>query len=465
MAGFLLCAASGLAQPSPGKPPPSYLDSWSFYDSKNWTSDTGYLPVSFTNLAFSNLGNGASLVVDTNVSAWLQYNVVENDEATNLTINSGSVVFWYAPASWSSTNAGGTGPSEWAQLIDVGEWTPDASSGYWGLAIDPPGTNLWFQTQDGSGNSYSLSAPISWTTNYFHFIVLTYSSTNVSLYLDGQLATNDSGGLSVWPGSAALVNGFFIGSDTNGLYQAHGLFNYVVTYDAPLDSNTIQDTYESESSLYVINPFNVAMNLSSAPSSPSTNANPDVITGSGYLQINGPVSAQVYGANANQVWITNVTAVAVSNGTTSVSFTIEGGFDGAMYDVFATAALTSPITNGVWYWMGQGGHFTNYTLTITSTDTLIILGTPQDTAGSGLTDAYQYLITHTDPTIPDSDPDGILTGWEVLLGLNPQMNNANNASERAGYGYTASDWLDSVSGVKSGTIHTDPEGNVTLVSQ
>jgi len=43
------------------------LDSWSFHDNANWTSDYGYAPVSFTNLNFSYLGNGASLVVGTNI--------------------------------------------------------------------------------------------------------------------------------------------------------------------------------------------------------------------------------------------------------------------------------------------------------------------------------------------------------------------------------------------------------------
>ena len=42
------------------------LDSWSFLDDINWTSDRGHFPMAFTNLSSSWLGNGASLVVDTN---------------------------------------------------------------------------------------------------------------------------------------------------------------------------------------------------------------------------------------------------------------------------------------------------------------------------------------------------------------------------------------------------------------
>jgi hypothetical protein len=423
VAVFLFYGVRGLAQPSPGKALPAYtpLDSWSFYDNTNWTSDAGYPPVSFAGLAFSHLGNGYSLVLDTNVPAWLQYNVVENDGTTNLTVDSGSVIFWYGPASWSSTNAGGTGPGGWAQLIDVGEWTPDASSGYWGLAVDPPGQNLWFQTQDGSGNSYSLSAPVSWTTNYFHFVVLTYSSTNVSLYLDGQLATNDPGGLSIWPGPAVLSNGFFVGSDTNGLMQAAGLFNSLYTYNVPLDAGTIQDDFAWESSLYLINPNNIAfMNLSSAPTTNTPTPTYDVISGLGNLQWVTNLAVQVYGTNGYNVWITNVAYAATGTNTATVTFSIAGGAPGWNYDVFATTGLTSPISNGQWVWMGQGTTCSTYALpNLPKGTVLLILGTPQDSDGDGLTDAYELLVSHTNPNNASTSGDGISDGDKVLLGLNP----------------------------------------------
>src|SRR5207244_2977678 len=76
VAGFLLCAVSSWAQFLPGggkyAPTNAPLDSWSFRDSTNWTSNLGYAPMSFTNLNHSYLGDGASLIVDTNLPAWLQ---------------------------------------------------------------------------------------------------------------------------------------------------------------------------------------------------------------------------------------------------------------------------------------------------------------------------------------------------------------------------------------------------------
>lgn len=397
------------------------LNSWSFRDNTNWTSDRGTAPISFTNLNWSYLGDGSALVVETNVPAWLNFNVVDTNGNTNLTVDTGSVLFWFAPGSWSSTNGG---PSEWSQLIDVGEWTTNASYGYWGLSVDAPGSNLWFVAQDGVGDTYTLSTPISWTTNYFHYVALTYSSTNVSIYLDGQLATNDPGGLSVWPSSEVLSNGFYFGSDTNGLMQAQGLFNSVNTYNYQVDSNDIQQFYDTERTYYMLSPWNTAMmNLISAPSSPSstsfTNAViPDVITGPGNLQSVGSAATCVDGTNDYAVWLTNVTATVVGSGTNAtmnLEFTIEGGAVGVPFDVFANSILSFGSNGVPWAWEGQGYQCQIYELTnLPITACFLILGTPQDSDGDGLTDAYELLVSKSNPDAYSTDGTGMADGWEVL---------------------------------------------------
>jgi hypothetical protein len=453
----------------PGNYPPDPLASWSFQDTNNWTSDQSYAPISFTNISWSILGDGASLVVNTNdAPAYLDYYIYEpTNGATNLVLNStgGSLDFWFAP-NWSSGTNGGAGPGQWAQLIDVGEWTADSSVGYFGLSIDPTGSNIVFASQDGAGNTYDLSAPISWMTNIFNHVALTYSSTNVSLYLNGQLVTNDPGGLSIWP--PPTEQAVWFGSDTNGNEQAQGLFNNVETYNVVLDTNDVQQIYDWEEDIYFINPFDTAYAaLSSAPSNPSTNSTPDVITGAGYLQSDGVDYGCSYSTNAYFVWITNIVTTPSSNGMFNVTFSINGGQSGYVYDVFAIGTLPVPLSSGTWSWMGQGPSCYRYTIpNVNSLDCFIILGTPQDSDGDGLTDAYELLVSHTDPHNADSNLDGILDGWEILLGLNPSQSNIGNSTESLDYGYTAADWIDDVSGIKGDTsVIMDNEGNVKQVSQ
>ena len=74
----------------------------------------------------------------------------------------------------------------------------------------------------------------------------------------------------------------------------------------------------------------------------------------------------------------------------AMTFTIQGGSNGVPYDVFANSVLSFGSNGIPWAWMGQGYHGNTYTLTnLPNTACFLILGTPQDTDGDGLTDAYE----------------------------------------------------------------------------
>jgi hypothetical protein len=399
---------------------PAYclLDSWSFNDTNTWKSDFGYAPLSFTNLNVSTLGDGTSLVVDSINPAWLQYNVVETNGRPNLTLNQGSVTMWFAP-DWASYNAGGVGPGSTGELINVGEWTSGASFGWWSLNVDSAGDNLSFSTQNNAGAATNyLTVPISWTTNRWHFIALTYSSNSTALYIDGNLATNGAG-LSIMPGTNVLSSGLYIGSDTNGNSQAHGMFDDIYTYSIPLNSNNVSGAFDSFESFYFINPFNVGNDaLSSAPSAPAYVPTYDVISGIGGLQV---VSTNSGCGTSTNVWITNMVVTASVSGTNvtrNVQFTIEGGLAGAPYDVFADPALGSGTNIPPWAWMGQGYQCNTYMITnLSNTTCFLILGTPQDTSGFGLTDAYEILVMGINPDGSQTDSYGVPYAWYAENGL------------------------------------------------
>ena len=405
----LLCSLNLVAQPAPGDTN-SYvgpLDSWSFRDTTNWTDDYKDASMSFTNLSATNFGGGNGLVVDSTSNAWLQF-AVSQDGYTNLTVDQGTVMFWFA-SDWSSASLGGTGPGDpYGALIETGSYTSDASVGWWSIYVDSNADNIYFSAQNNSGlQTNYLSAPIAWTNGAFHLIAVTYTATNSQLFLDGTNAANGPG-VTIYPNDTILSNGFWIGSASNGIAQCHGAISELTTYNYPLDSNTINATFTLTSIFY-----GAIANIQQAPSEPETTPTFQAITGPGYLTL---VSSNSGCGNNSNVWITNTTATVGTNGV-NLTFTIAGGSNGLPYDVFATPALTQPITNGIWTWMGQGYQCCTYTIPgLTNGAVFLLLGTPLDSDGDGLTDAYERLVSHTNPYVADTSGDGMLDGWKVVVG-------------------------------------------------
>jgi hypothetical protein len=217
-----------------------------------------------------------------------------------------------------------------------------------------------------------------------------------------------------------------------------------------------------------MNPYNMAMaQIFSAGSTPSSSPTVyEAITGIGNLQLVGSASSCSSGTNANNIWITNVVATMAGNGTMNLTFTIEGGSSGVPYDVFANSVLSFGTNGMPWAWEGQGYQCNVYTITnLPSTTCFLILGTPQDSDGDGLTDAYELLVSKSNPYIYNTSGDGLSDAWDVLLGLSPLVNQLAQPSVRSNYSYDLADWLEGITGIRTGSVSLDNEGNVLSVSQ
>jgi hypothetical protein len=439
-----------------------FLNSWSFEDT-NWLSDAGYSPVGFTNIVNVPGNDGNILLLDTTnaAPAFLFYNVVETNEDsstfTNITLSTGTLYGWFSP-SWSSSNQGGTGPGNYGNLISMG--LAGTNGPWWAWYLSPDGDTVYFGSQTNGGSpAVYLSAPVSFLASNWYNLTLTYGPTNSIFYTNGVLVTNGTG-VEYWPGSNATF--FAIGSDTNGLYQARGFFSDLQTYNFQFDSNTVWDSFSFLTIFYGLGGSGGSGGSSQIMGASSTNMTAptfDAVTGPGFLVTNGTTSQPTNSV----IWITNYAATVISSNVVNLNFAVAGGTNGVPYDVFATAALLDPVTNTVWYWMGQAYRGTNYILPITNlppANAFIILGTPQDSDHDGLTDAYELFVSHTDPNNPDTSGDGMLDGWKIVWGLNPLANNTASSSQRSNYGYDPASRLDQVFGIRAETITVDGEENV-----
>ena len=227
------------------------LGHWTFNNTNTWIGQEGQLPLLATNVVGVTSWSSNAILTESASLALISYHVIETNGSTNITCQTGSTSFWFQPW-WSSTNAGGTGPGTWGRLLEMGSnnfnlstntWMAGATNGWWSLYLNPSGTELSFGTSTNGYGSLNLTAGISWISNEWYQITLTYSPTNTALYVDGQLLTNGSG-ITAHPNSSELTNGFRIGSDEYGNNQAKGAFDELETFNYPLGS-TNSATYSS----------------------------------------------------------------------------------------------------------------------------------------------------------------------------------------------------------------------------
>lgn len=220
------------------------LGYWRFDNTNTWVGEEGQLPITFTNIVGTPGFSGTAVVVDTN-GAVLQYRDVETNACTaNINLRSGTVALWFK-AHWdsASTNSG-VGPQGDGRLIEVG--AQGASGGWWALGVSAAGTNLYFGTQTNltSTLTTNLSATINWASNQWHQIVLTYSTNNSSLYLDGFPVMTNGLGVACYPGPTVRAQGFTIGGSASGANQAKGAFDELQTFNYPLDADSVFGQYQ-----------------------------------------------------------------------------------------------------------------------------------------------------------------------------------------------------------------------------
>jgi len=190
---LVVIALRARAQPALPTPPAGQILNYWPFDDTNLLSGRGSGPRAATNLLLVPSWNNYSLQMDDTNPCALIYNVVDTNATdgqpeTNLTLTRGTIEAWVS-ADWDS----GTGPGNWGTLLEVGNWDTNltTNSSSWGLFFSPDRTSLNFSAENGLSATNYFSAPISWNAGDWHYVVLTYdqANTNVSLYLDGDLAT------------------------------------------------------------------------------------------------------------------------------------------------------------------------------------------------------------------------------------------------------------------------------------
>ncbi len=374
-------------------PPPLtdvQIGAWNF-DDTNWLTMVGDSPISFTNLDNPVDWDGHALQVDSPHPAWLQYNIVEEDNTTNLTFPQGTIELWFNP-DWNS----GHGAGDSGRLIDVGAYGTNSPSSWWSLYFNPGGTNLYFSSETNGVFTNYLTVPISWTSNNWHLIDLAYSSSQSQLYIDGQLVTNGAGSL-YQPSLSAFTDGFFVGSDVTGTQQMRGQMADLATFNYAVGADMVAYDYEQ-----------------------ATNGDSGGGTDSG-----GGRAEPDYGTNlwlAFSSVVSNTIPLVLSNTPADDLLEIQG---------------CTNLAQPVWFSLGfvNGSELTNWTeanIPIRHPGNLFLrIRNWQDTTGTGIPDwwwlEYFGQTTNVDAYTEDPADDGLTDLQKYQMGLNPTNYYAPNA--------------------------------------
>jgi hypothetical protein len=420
---LLLLTVPAFCQSGPPPLPPSQLDRW-ILAGPNWPDIFGDTPLGFTNLNTAPGWSraGTALSVDTNCCpAFLNLSLIDEGEP-NISLTSGTISFWFQ-ANWSSATDGGDGPTNWATMLSVGNWSSNAAESAWTIAISPAGTNLVMEAQSSGSNQVVFNVPIDFDAGDWHEICITYCLTNCCVFLEGQLVTN-TGPINYFPSDSDCANyGLFVGSlSTNGECQAHGQFQDLVTYDGPLSADEIAQDY-ADTSAAILNsgeslPGSGGFHPDDGPPDPGSG-------GSGGTGGSGSVSSysiQSYTVTTNYLNYTNFWIV-VTNSPTNAFVSLESTLSNLTYEILTNSSLTTTNWH-VWKTLLASNSITSEPpLTLASNAMFFRGALVWSTGTNGLPDWWQMEYFGQLGVNPNGNPagDGINNLNKYLMGLNPNI--------------------------------------------
>lgn len=377
---------------------------------------------------------------------------------TNLACDAGAIRFWFKPY-WSSASwPGGAGPGTEARLLEFAVVGKKQTAVVWSLQVSADGSALHLVGQGDTEPVVLLKTEIDWRANAWHLVTLDYGPKGTALFIDGELAAQGAGTMRVPPSVGALV----VGSTLRGTEVAEGEFEEMTAFAHPLTQLEVDfylDSTSSQAALGAITPEEEEARKEGAA---KRRAEREAEGDGGGVQMMRMLGGTSQCLTNVPVFITNVVAAFDTNQGWTVTFDLQGGTNGLLYDVFTTTNLSgNSITNSQWAWLEQGPACSTYQYTNQPVAyAFYMLGTPQDSDGDGLTDAVERLVSKTDPNNSDTDGDGISDLWEMQFGLNPTLNESAQAASRINYTYDGAGRLSQVSGTRSETISLDAEGNI-----
>lgn len=428
--GLLLCEAITSAAPRIPQPPWPQASLNTFgWDSPYSTVPLRHIALNEDTASYQESWSGYALVRDTlTTSSPVIIPAVGTEARPNVAPAHGAVRFWLSP-DWTSaaTNSSDTGPGHYARLLELVDLSGTLPVTRWSLYMNVGGDTIYLSGQAEGGVADLLEAPIEFHAGEWRMITLCYSPTNTALWCDTNVVATGEGVLA--PTAAAANLGLVVGSDVFAANPAEGQFEELTTFDYWPNAADQQFYFHGNIDDVALGPISAEEEAALAEQRAEWKALMEAEGKGGGGMAMMLMSGGTTDCLTNvPLHITNSVCVFVdTNQGWTVTFDVQG--TNAPADIFTTTNLIgNNVTNALWTWLERGPSCSTYQYTSRpDAGALFILGTPLDSDLDGLTDAYENLVSKTNPNVwsqPDTDGDGLPDAWELAHGSDPQTPNA-----------------------------------------
>lgn len=379
------------------------------------------------------------------VAPWAVPMVVSN--SFRIDPERGAIRFWYRPV-----YVNGTGTGQPATLLALATQQGNTELLWWSLVVTPNGREVHLVCQTENGLESCLQTEVDWDAESWHLLTLGFTPTNSALFIDDQLQAVGEG-LATIPTELALYTRLAVGSTLTGELPAQGQIEELTVFSGRKRIQQVMGNifglsldweiglyYGSLSKTAALGPISdeeIAARKVLAEQRQAERAALGLEEDSGGMQMmlmGGPVALCV---TNSPLYITNTVAWFDTNTLWTVQFEIQGTNSPA--DIFcATNLIGNHITNSFWVWLERGPSCYTYQYTNQSPErSFYILGdSTVDSDGDGMPDAYENLVTHSNPHVwnfLDSDGDGLSDAWELANGYNPTQADTDGNGIPDGY--------------------------------
>ena len=320
----------------------------------------------------------------------------------------GIIRFWYCPSTSAASSSSSLASSSLASssageavLVDLVVLTGRALP-WMTLRVTPDAIGLT------AGNNIILGAAKDWQPGTWHLIAISYSSQATVLYLDGKPAASGAG-VAAPRLVAGGKFGLSMGSAFDGTQQAQGDYDEMTVLpemDIPLAS--YYQWLAPIAALGPVTPAEIAAEAQ-AEEEAELQAQSQALASrlmSPMSPMGGPLAPSSNDLTNGPLRIASI-AWAATNGTgfsNMVTMQLACSNYTQQFDVFRTRALANnPLTNCYWAWVARDFPGNTITLTNEPFPTAFYLAAyTNDSDGDGLSDAYEVLVSRSNPGVPPS---------------------------------------------------------------